>query len=44
MRKFVAIEVGPRSSMELDVEGRWLVRWGVPITIRGLYQWQTQKT
>lgn len=35
MRKFVAIEVGPRSSMELDVEGRWLVRWGVPITIRG---------
>lgn len=35
MRKFVAIEVGPRSSMELDVEGRWLVRWGVPITING---------
>lgn len=28
MRKFVAIEVGPRSSMELDVEGHWLVRWG----------------
>ena len=35
MRKFVAIEVGPRSSVEVDVEGRWLVRWGVPITIRG---------
>lgn len=35
MRKFVAIEVGPRSSVEVDVEGHWLVRWGVPITIRG---------
>lgn len=35
MRKFEAIEVGPRSSVEVDVEGRWLVRWGVPITIRG---------
>ena len=35
MRKFEAIEVGPRSSVEVDVEGHWLVRWGVPITIRG---------
>lgn len=35
MRKFVAIEVGPRFSVEVDVEGRWLVQWGVPITIRG---------
>ena len=35
MRKFVGIEVGPGSGVEVDVEGRWLVRWGVPITIRG---------
>ena len=35
MLKFEAIEVGPRSGVEVDVEGRWLVRWGVPITIRG---------
>lgn len=44
MRKFVAIEVGPRSSMELDVEGRWLVLSRLGDLNSSLYQWQTQKT
>lgn len=35
VKRMVPIQVGERTAYEVDRDGKWLISWGVPITING---------